>query len=132
MTDCGCYVEEVPYDDFPGIRNTFVHHCSKHAEEHEKKNQEYRIKREIKERRERDEKKAYTDYLNSIETLNFVPIKNAVSKYRCAHGISNSDNWIMKHLLGYSVLQVHKKNHRWVCSKERLDVIDFNKASNSC
>jgi len=115
MDNCTCYTTQSQYDDFPGSYTDY-HTC-------DNCNKKLELKNKIK----KEELKSHLEYINSIETLNFVPIKNALTKYRNTTSISNSDKWIVNNLRSrtYTVLQVHKKNNRWICSKERLDEIDF-------
>ena len=68
--------------------------------------------------------------VRKTETKNFVPIKYAMMKLYNKNDVKNIDMYeyrrdIMIKEYG-RILNIHKKGNRYVCSKERLDVIDFD------
>ena len=75
----------------------------------------------------------HEEQLNRIETKTYVPIKKAMSKLEEQ---VNNKREIDKYWYNYyrdkmvseygGVLHIHKNGNRYVCSKERLDQIDFN------
>ena len=75
----------------------------------------------------------HEEQLNRIETKTYVPIKKAMLKFEEQ---VNNKREIDKYWYNYyrdkmsskygGVLHIHKNGNRYVCSKERLDQIDFN------
>ena len=60
-----------------------------------------------------------------------MPIKNALLKYYDKTDVKDIDMYEYrrnKMIENYTyVLEIHKQGNRYVCSKERLEQIDFNK-----
>ena len=74
----------------------------------------------------------HIEELNKINTVEYCLINRAMKKYEEQTGFgylpeaySHSDWW--KYIFEFckGVLDIKKMNNRYVCSKERLDVIDF-------
>ena len=70
--------------------------------------------------------------LNKINTVEYCLINRAIKKYRYQTNYymgqdSYCKNGWCKHLFEYcnDVLDIKKMNNRYVCSKDRLDAIDF-------
>ena len=73
--------------------------------------------------------------LEQIETKNYVPIKQAILKFM--EQVQDGRNYLnepyvytpkfswYKKLQKYHWLEIHKQGTRYVCSKERLEQIDF-------
>lgn len=73
----------------------------------------------------------HIDELNKIETTELCVLKKAMEKYK--EQTTEWDDYVYnkafwKHNSKYcvDVLEIHKMNARFLCSKERLDAIDFN------
>ena len=78
--------------------------------------------------------------INNIETKNYIPLKHARIKYmeqtnnqhinRNAGNYSYSQNtsnwWYLSFREFEWLIEMKKNGNRWVCSKEKLDAVDFN------
>ena len=68
--------------------------------------------------------------IRKMETKTYVPIKNALLKYYDKTDVKDIDMYEYrrnKMIKNYTyVLEIHKQRNRYVCSKERLEQIDFN------
>ena len=78
--------------------------------------------------------------INNIETKNYIPLKHAMVKYmeqtnnqRIIRNAGNySYNQITSNLWCLSfrefewLIEIKKNGNKWVCSKEKLDAVDFN------
>ena len=73
----------------------------------------------------------YCRTIKNIETKTYVPIKYALMKYYNKSDQKDIDHyeWCRNKMIEkYNyILQIHKKGNRYVCSKERLEQIDFNR-----
>ena len=72
----------------------------------------------------------YCRTIKNIETKTYVPIKYALMKYYNKSDQKDIDHyeWCRNKMIEkYNyILQTHKKGNRYVCSKERLEQIDFD------
>jgi hypothetical protein len=72
------------------------------------------------------EKQQHIENITSIEHKTFIPIKEAIIKFKGQRGSTcHNGNYIREHFIPAQLLLVQKIKNRWVCSKERLDGIDF-------
>lgn len=111
---CGCSRTFHEYSSFPG-----GYHSYYTCPYHQKKEQDERNKKQ----------KIVTEHkaiLKTITTKNMIPVSHAIEKYRkyCPN-LSNNDTYIRKNCLDHDVLEITKKSNKWVCSKERVDAVDF-------
>lgn len=136
---CGCYWYiketkcgredgdfELPYIE----RSEITVRCDLHEEEFKKLKVE---KQELKEKifkKYKQDLDSHISLLKTIETLRFVPIKDATSKFIKDVNSSKSYKEILDILRKLDFLKVHKKSNKWMCSKEILDVIDFSLIDN--
>ena len=135
--ECGCITEEVEHDvdrPFMCYTETYTNHinrCDKHAQEEKERLQREEERRENAEReriRENEECKKHIAEVDKIVHVTLIPIKSAIEKYKKRNKISGSSRWILERMTGRykEILLVQKVRNRWMCSKERLDFIDFN------
>ena len=78
-----------------------------------------------------EERKKHILEVNKIMHMTLIPIKLAIEKYRAHHRASDSTQWIRKCITSQNstykeILLVEKVRNKWMCSKERLDFVDFN------
>ena len=79
-------------------------------------------------------KQKYFNHINElykIKSIELCYLRKAMEKYEEQTGLFYNDysyyKAIWKEVFSYcDVLDIYKKDHRYVCSKERLDAIDFN------
>ena len=104
---------------------------NKTEEEEEDDRTEKRLEKEITE---------HHKMINNIETKNYIPLKHAMIKYmeqtnnqhiiRNAGNYSYSQNtsnwWYLSFREFEWLIEMKKNGNRWVCSKEKLDAVDFN------
>jgi hypothetical protein len=83
----------------------------------------------------------YIHFIYEIKHNEFIPIKHAINKYRkqlnkplkrplCIGRTDNgnSDIWVLSGIMRLSkLLLIDKVKNKWVCSKDRLEMFDFNK-----
>ena len=135
--DCACECTDAKNDvDRPFMCytewETFVtKRCETHLQEYNencaKEEERKKRKRQIRE----EQLQSLTSYLHDVmdvEHKQYIPIKEAITKYREVSKINNSDRWIRENLqcsFG-DVLMIQKIKNRWECSKERLEYSDFN------
>ena len=114
---CGCSYTTESHDSFNSYR-VISYTCEACRliikEEHEENNKQYNM---------------HIDNVLSVEHKTFTQLKNAIDKFRAQRGIDNSDRWIQKLLQERytTALLIQKVQNKWMCSQERLDVIDFKK-----
>lgn len=76
----------------------------------------------------------YEEYLRRLEDIchfTYVPINYLIDIYQKQYGYGQTNQTIIKKLLYLKEYLLIKKIHnRWICSKERCDVIDFNNRFN--
>ena len=134
--DCGCECKDAKNDvDRPFMCytewETFVtKRCETHLQEYNencaKEEERKKRKRQIRE----EQLQSLTSYLHDVmdvEHKQYIPIKEAVTKYKQVSKTNMSDRWIREDIQGKfgDVLMIHKIKNRWVCSKERLEYSDF-------
>ena len=138
--ECGCITEEVEHDvdrPFMYYTETYTNHinrCDKHAQEEKERLQKEEERREIAEReriRKNEERKKHIAEVDKIMHMTLIPIKLAIEKYRAHHRAGDSTQWIRKCITSQNstykeILLVEKVRNKWMCSKERLDFVDFN------
>ena len=134
--ECGCECEDNEHDvDRPFMcyteRETIVtKRCEKHLQEYNE-NCAKEEERKERERQTREEQlQSLTSYLHDVmdvEHKQYIPIKEAVTKYKQVSKTNNSDRWIRKDIQSSfgDVLMIQKIKNRWVCSEERLEYSDF-------
>ena len=125
---CGCMREEWEKDMYDDLRfytdrwteTTFM--CEKHKAE----------KRAIEEEQEqklnefnKQQAEHYT-YLSNVKHIQYIPLSEAVYKYRRQTKLLRSFEWVYEELKdSYNVLlKVERINNKWMCSKEKLDAIN--------
>ena len=93
----------------------------------------------ITERRFEKECGEHFKLISKIETKNYVPLKNAMMKYmeqtgndyiykeakNYSYGIKTSNCWYLTFRGIGNFIEIQKSGKRWVCSKEKLDAVDF-------
>ena len=122
------------------IINEFLNKVKPEEEVEEEEIEEDEIKKSfITERRFEKECNEHFKIINKIETKTYIPLKNAMIKYmqqtgndyivREANGYSYSiktSNWWYLSFRGIGdFIEIQKSGNRWVCSKEKLDAVDF-------
>ena len=114
------------------IINTFLANIDKKEEKKEQKDKIKKIKKpKTKAVHNSSNVEAHNKKINKIETKNYVPIKDAILKYYNKNDEKDVryrydlrlDKMIKNH---GDILQIHKKGNKYVCSKERLEKMDFN------
>ena len=73
----------------------------------------------------------HIDELNKIETTKLCVLREAMEKYKeqtteWDNYVYNKAFWKRNFKYCADVLEIHKPNARFLCSKDRLDAIDFN------
>ena len=113
------------------IIDEFLSDNDNKTEEEEDDRTEKRLEKEITE---------HHKMINNIETKNYIPLKHAMIKYmeqtnnqhiiRNAGNYSYSQNtsnwWYLSFREFEWLIEMKKNGNRWVCSKEKLDAVDFN------
>ena len=97
--------------------------CDEREQEHLEKQEHERKIREARLHR----LKVHVNNLTNLEHTKYIPIKEAITKYRECFKISNSDRWIQEHIRHHcgALLLTQKIKNKWVCSEERLRYCDF-------
>ena len=82
---------------------------------------------------ERDIKNQYIIMIMMIEHTTLIPIKIAVEKFIAQINKINNYLYTQKIIINDydKVLLIQKNKNKWMCSKERLDFIDFTKLENT-
>ena len=113
------------YEEQEKIINEFLNGCGEKQEEPEEE--------DFKTEYERLNKEAggYSREIKNIKTKTYVPIKNALLKRYDKTDVKDIDmyEYRRKKMIdnyGYT-LEIHKQGNRYVCSKEKLEHIDFNR-----
>ena len=125
------YFTEVEQEE---IINEFLNACGEKQEQEEQEEPEEDFKLQY----DRLLSKAgeHIIHIKQIETKNYVPIKEAILKFmeQAQNGRNYLDEpyvytrkltWFKKLSAYTNLLNIHKKGTRFVCSKERLEQIDF-------
>ena len=86
----------------------------------------------ITEERMRQEYNEYVRKINVINTTKYIAVKNAMDKYmnqtgrkECLNYSYGSKSWQLKLKKCENVIEIIKQGSRYVCSKEKLEAIDF-------
>lgn len=112
---CGCYTVTREHD-FWSSTSEYRVLCRQH--------QEMATRQYVERERKRQD---HLDLVVSVSTTNYVPIREAVEKYRSSDRPNNSDRWIKNWLLRTcKCLDFKLEKGKYYCSKEKLDVIDFD------
>ena len=134
--ECGCIKEMIEHDvDRPFMcyieRYTdYINKCDKHTQEEKEREEFYKLER-IREEDERirkeDERKQYILEVVNIIHTSLIPLKIAAEKYRSQLWGGNGLQWFHKRLISNykEILLIQKLSNKWMCSKEKLDFINF-------
>ena len=78
--------------------------------------------------------------INNIETKNYIPLKHAMIKYmeqtnnqriirnagNYSYSQKTSNCWCLSFREFEWLIEIQKNGNKWICSKEKLDAVDFN------
>ena len=78
--------------------------------------------------------------INNIETKNYIPLKHAMIKYmeqtnnqriirnagNYSYSQKTSNWWYLSFREFEWLIEIKKNGNKWICSKEKLDAVDFN------
>ena len=78
--------------------------------------------------------------INNIETKNYIPLKHAMIKYmeqtnnqriirnagNYSYSQKTSNLWYLSFREFEWLIEIKKNGNKWICSKEKLDAVDFN------
>ena len=120
-------------------------------EETEEQKKEFYIRQTEFNNKLNEDMKIYTDYICGIKNNEFIPVKHAIGKYRrqlnkplkntdpysndgkyigVAHKANDgtTDKYILGQIMNVSkILMIEKQKNKWVCSKDRLEIFEFDK-----
>ena len=134
--ECGCIIQMMEHDvDRPFMFYTesytvYINKCDKHTQEDKERvefNKLERIRKEDERIIREDERKQYILAVGNIIHTSLIPLKIAAEKYRSQLWGGNGLQWFHKRLISNykEILLIQKLSNKWMCSKEKLDFINF-------